>query len=185
MKRISILFILLVLFAAAGTASAADHVLVSAGAAVVQPSDSAYRDVYGSGIVCPEGAIGIRLYKDLYLMGGLGILSKKGETPDLGLPAKSRQTFITAGLGYLARISGGLRWKFEAGIADINYKEEAMDLTVSGSSLGWQAETGLMLMGKVVFAGVTMGYMSASDTVEDVKIKLGGFRASVSIGVRL
>jgi len=32
---------------------------------------------------------------------------------------------------------------------------------------------------------VTMGYISASDTVDEVKIKLGGVRASVSVGFRI
>ncbi len=185
MKRTSIVLLLILAFTA-GTTFAADHLLLSGGVGIMQPADSAYRDIYGSGVVYPEGALGIRLYRDLYLMSGVGVMSKKGTTPELGFAAKSTQTFITAGLGYLANISGGLKWKIEAGLADISYKEEAMDLSVSGSSLGWQAETGLMvMMGKTVFAGLTMGYLSASDTVEDVKIKLGGFRASVSIGVRL
>lgn len=184
MKRTSIVLLLILMFAAPA-ASAADHLIVSGGVSIMQPADSAYRDVYGSGVVYPEGAVGVRLYRDLYLMGGIGVMSKKGATPEIGFAAKSRQTFITAGLGYLAQVSGGLKWKIEAGIADIGYKETAMDLSVSGSSLGWQAETGLLLMGKVVFAGVTMGYISASDTVDEVKIKLGGVRASVSVGFRI
>jgi len=185
MKRTSTV-LLLILALAAGTASAADHLMISGGVSIMQPADSAYRDIYGSGVVYPEGALGIRLYRDLYLMGGVGVMTKKGTTPELGFAAKSTQTFISAGLGYLANISGGLKWKIEAGIADISYKEQAMDLSVSGSSLGWQVETGLMvMMGKTVFAGVAMGYISASDTVEDVKIKLGGFRASLSLGFRI
>jgi hypothetical protein len=53
----------------------------------------------------------------------------------------------------------------ETGAADVSYKEEAMDTSVSGSKLGFQAGMGLMIMGKIAFAGVNLGYISASDTV--------------------
>lgn len=184
MRKTTCLIITLLLFAA-GTASAADHVIVSVGMSYLQPADSGYRDVYGSRAFYPEVQAGVRLAGPLYLLGGFGILSKTGETPDLHLPAKSTQLFFTAGLACLATVSKALKFKVEAGAADVSYKEEAMETSVSGSKLGFQGEIGLLLVGKVAFAGVNLGYLYASDTVDEVKIKLGGARASVCLGFRI
>jgi len=169
----------------AATAFGADHLIVSAGLVYLQPADSGYRGAYGESAFCPEVEAGLRLYRGLYVMGGFGTLTKNGKTLDLGLPARSSQRFFSAGLGYLAPISGGLKFKVEAGAVDIGYKEEAMETTVSGSSLGWQGKLGLLWMGKIALAGVDLGYLSASDTVEGLKIKLGGARASIYVGFRI
>lgn len=182
MKRALILFLLAF---GAGTAFGADHLIVSVGWTYLRPADSGYREVYGGSASYPEVEAGVRLVRGLYLMGGFGTLTKNGETLDLGLPAKSTQRFFSAGLGYLATISGGLRFKVEAGAVDVSYEEEAMETTASGSSLGWQGKIGVLWMGKIVLAGVDLGYMSASDTVEGLKIKLGGARAGLFIGFRI
>jgi hypothetical protein len=182
MKKSLIIFLLV---CAGGTAFGADHLIVSAGLGYLQPADSGYRGVYGESAFYPEVGAGVKLYRGLYLMGGFGILTKNGKTPDLGLPARSTQRFFSAGLGYLATISGGLKFKVEAGAVDIGYKEEALETTVSGSSLGWQGKLGILWMGKIALAGVDLGYASASDTVEGLKIKLGGARASIYVGFRI
>jgi hypothetical protein len=184
MKKMMIALLALAFFAA-GTASAADRVLVSAGMGYLQPTDSGYKAVYGSQAFYPEFQAGVRTFRGLYIMGGFGTFTKNGQTPDLHLPAKSTQSFFTAGLAYIATVSGKLKFKVEAGAADIRYKEEAMDTTVSGSKLGFHAGMGFLVMGKVAFAGVNLGYLSASGTVGDVKIKLGGARASICLGVRI
>jgi hypothetical protein len=118
-------------------------------------------------------------------MGGFATFTKNGKTPELQLPAKSTQNFFTAGLAYIAPVSGRLMVKVEAGAADVRYKEEALGLTVSGSKAGFYGGMGLLVMSKVVFAGADLGYLSASGTAGDVKIKLGGARASLYLGVRI
>jgi hypothetical protein len=183
-KHISSAVVLATLFSA-GTASGADRFIISAGVNYLQPADQGYREVYGDRAFYLDFQAGARLFKGLYALGGFGTLAKTGRTPELELEARSSQDFFTAGLGWLARVSGKLALLLEAGPAWIRYKEEAMGLTVSGSSLGFQAGTDLLLFGKTLFAGLGLGYMSASDTLEDVKIKLGGVRARLSLGVRL
>jgi hypothetical protein len=78
-----------------------------------------------------------------------------------------------------------VQFKFEVGAAGIGYREEAMGLVVSGSRLGIRAGAGLLFLSRTLFTGLDLGYLGASATVEDVPIKLGGFRASVCVGVRL
>ncbi|HVP90034.1 MAG TPA: hypothetical protein VMS75_02335 [Terriglobales bacterium] len=183
MKRLTVLIGLL--FLAAGSLPAADHAFVSAGMGYLQPADSGYKDVYGSQVFYPEFQAGARLYRGLYLVAGFGTFTKNGETPDLHLPAKSTQRFITGGLAYIATVSGRLKIKLEAGAADLRYKEEAMETSVSGSKVGFEAGMGFLVTAKVLFAGVNLGYITASDAVGDVKIKLGGARASLCLGFRI
>jgi hypothetical protein len=170
---------------AATPLAAADHAFVSAGMGYLQPADPGFKDVYGSRVFYPEFQAGARLYRGLYVVGGFGTFTKNGETPDLHLPAKSSQSFFTAGLAYIATVSGRLKVKLEAGAAEMRYKEEAMETVASGSKLGFEAGMGFLVTAKVLFAGVNLGYITASDTVGDVRIKLGGARASVCLGVRI
>ena len=182
-KRQAILIIGL-LTIAAGVAPAADHAFISAGMGYLLPADSGYKDVYGSQVFYPEFQAGVRLSRGLYVVAGFGTFTKNGETPELHLPARSTQSFFSAGLAYIATISGRLKVKVEAGAADMRFKEAAMETSVSGSKLGFEAGMGFLVMAKVVFAGMNLGYITASDTVGDVKIKLGGARASLCLGVR-
>ena len=180
-KRAALVVFLLL---AAGTAAAADRVLIAAGVSYMQPADSGYREVYGSRVFYPEAWAGVRLFRGFHLLAGYGWFTKNGTTPELELPAKSTQRLLWAGLGYLGTVARTVLFKVEAGPASIGYKEKAMDLVVSGSALGFRAGFGLIFLGNIVFTGLDLGYTGASDTVEDVKIKLGGFKASVSVGAR-
>jgi len=182
MKKLTLV---LILFFCAGQAFPGDRLLVSAGVNYLKAADSGYKDVYGQSLFYPDVRVGVRLVRGLHLMGGFGFLTKKGETPDLHLPAKSTQMFFTGGLAYIDRIGGTVNLKVEAGVADISFKEQALDLTVKGSKLGYQAELGLLVMGEVAFTEFDLGYMGASTTVEGVKIKLGGARVALRIGFRI
>ncbi len=184
MKKTALVSLVFLLMLAAGGVLAGDRVLLSAGVAYLQPADSGYKDVYGGQVVYPEFRAGVRLLKGLHLMGGYGFFSENGTTPELGLPAKSTQSFFTGGLAYIVTATGALQVKLEAGAAYFSYKEEALETEVSGSKLGFYGGGGLILGGKGLFAGVDLGYLAASDTVEDVPIKLGGFKASACIGIR-
>ena len=183
MKRSAALVVFLLL--AAGAVPAADRVLVAVGLSYMLPSDAGYREIYGSRVFFPEAWAGVRVFRGFHLLGGFGWFTKSGTTPELGLEAKSTQRLLWTGLGYVGTVARTVRFKVEAGPASIGYKEEAMDLVVSGSRLGFRAGFGLLFLGQTVFTGLDLGYIGASDTVEDVRIKLGGFKATISIGARL
>jgi hypothetical protein len=181
-KTIPILLVFLLL---AGTSHAADRLMVTVGGTYMHPDDSGYRDVYGGQAFFPEVTAGLRLVGGLYLAGGFGALTKHGKTPELGLDAKSTQTFLTAGLGLITTVSGPARFFLEAGGADVLFREESMETTVSGSKIGYYGRMGLVVAGKTVLGGFSLGYLAASGTVEDVKIKMGGPKASVFVGFRI
>lgn len=183
MRRTAALIVFLLL--AAVTAPAADRVLVAAGLSYMLPADAGYKEIYGSRVFYPEAWAGVRVFRGFHLLAGYGWFTKNGTTPELGLEARSTQRLLWAGLGYVGSAARTVLFKFEAGPATIGYKEESMDVAVSGSRLGFRAGFGLIFLGQTVFTGLDLGYIGASDTVEDVKIKLGGFKATVSIGARL
>lgn len=181
MKRAAV-FLMIVL--SAGAAPAADRLMVSIGIGCLQPADAAYREIYGSKVFFPEAAAGVRFAGNLYIVGGYGWFARTGKTPDLGLDARSSQRFLWAGLGFVGPVAKGLEFKIEAGAAGIFFKEEAMEIIVSGSRLGFLAGAGLLVSRGPFFAGLDMGYVAGAGTVEDVKIKLGGPKASFSLGFR-
>jgi hypothetical protein len=183
MKRVALIIALGLFLAAA--APAADRLMLAAGLNYMQPADSGYREIYSYKVFYPEAWAGVQVFRGLHVFAGYGWLTKNGLTRDLEQEAKSTQRFIWAGVGYLGTVSRMVRFKIEAGAASIGYREEAMGLTVSGSRLGIRAGGGLLFLFRTLFTGLDMGYVGASATVEDVRIKLGGFKASVCVGVRL
>ena len=88
------------------SASAQSRLFLSLGANLIRPADAAYRSVYGNQVIYPELALAIRTVGGLCLKGSLGQFSKNGTTPDLGLKTRSKQSYISVGLGYLQRVSG-------------------------------------------------------------------------------
>lgn len=177
--------LILVFLCVSGPGRAADRLLLSAGASYMRHADADYRATYGSGAVQSEFELGFRIYRSLYVMGGYGAVSRSGKIPDFGFDARSTQSFLSAGFGFVDRIWKTLMFKLEAGLADVMYTEDALESSFSGSKLGYQAEAGLLVAGKIVFAEVKVGYISASETIGDVKFKLGGARIGLLAGIRL
>jgi hypothetical protein len=167
MKRTTLAILVLL---CAGPALAGDRLLLSAGWSLLRNADAYYRATYGQSVSLAEFAAAGRIYRNFYIM----------ETE-----AVSRQGFLWAGLGYIRDVWGPLKAKIEAGPADLIYKEEGLGLTASGSQMGFQAQAGLLAMAGFVFAGIDIGYSSASANVGDLKIKLGGARITMSAGLRL
>jgi hypothetical protein len=65
------------------------------------------------------------------------------------------------------------------------YTEDTAGFSFSGYKLGYQAEAGLLVSGKVVFTELKVGIVAASDTIGEVKFKLGGMRIGLMAGIRL
>jgi len=151
----------------------------------LNPSDSGYEDVYGSSVLFPELKAGYELYKGFYIWGGYGFFSKKGTTTELKQEAKSSQQFLSFGVGYDVKISKKFGYRAELGLLNASYKEEVFDEEVTGNSIGFGVETGILYR---VWSGflvkISAGYISASDKVEDVKIKLGGFKSGIGLEAR-
>ena len=184
MRKHAALVVLLFLAAGAAAAADRDRVLVAAGVSYLLPADPGFKEIYGARAFYPEAWAGVRVIHGVHVMGGFGWLRKNGTTPELELPARSTQTLLWAGLGYIGEVHRSILFKVEAGPARIGYKEEALDLSVSGSGIGFHGGFGLIFLGQTVFTALDLGYVGASDTYEDVRLKLGGFKATLSVGAR-
>ena len=183
MKKI--IFVLLMVLVLSVCVFSNGRFMVSIVGNYLNPSDSGFKDVYGSSVLFPELKAGYRLYKGFYIWGGYGFFSKKGTTTELKQEAKSTQHFLSFGIGYDVKISERFGYKAELGLLNAIYKEEAFGEKVTDNSIGFGIETGILFR---VWPGflvkTSVGYLSASDKVEDVEIKLGGFKAGIGLEVR-
>lgn len=155
----------------------------------LSPSDDDYKDIYGSSVFFPELKLGYKIFNNFYLWAGYGMFSATGETPELKEETKSNQNFLSFGAGYNGDFTKKLGYIVELGAVSISYKEEAMELEISKKAFGFRADVGLVYnISSTFFAVVSAGYMSASDTItvegEDVKVKLGGVKGGIGVGIK-
>lgn len=175
----------LIIFVLCISVFSGEKFMVSVAGNYLTPSDSGYKDVYGSSVLLPEIKAGYKLYKGFFIWAGYGFFSKKGTTTELEQEAKSTQHFLSFGIGYDGKISKRFGYKAELGLLNASYKEEAFGEKVTDNSIGFGIETGILYrIWSGIFIKISAGYLSASDTVEDVKIKLGGFKAGIGLEAR-
>jgi hypothetical protein len=175
----------LIIFVLCISVFSGEKFMVSVAGNYLNPSDSGYKDVYGSSVLLPEIKAGYKLYKGFYIWAGYGFFSKEGTTTELKQEAKSTQHFLSFGIGYDGKISKKFGYKAELGLLNASYKEEAFGEKVTDNSIGFGIETGILYrIWSGIFIKISAGYLSASDTVEDVKIKLGGFKAGIGLEAR-
>ena len=175
------------------TATAESRFFLGAGANYIRPADENYRAVYGSQVIYPEYSVAVRLVAGLCVTGSMGRIAKNGTTPDLGLETRAVQSYFTAGLGYLQRISRLLCFQAGAGVAALSFREDALGAFITGRKTGLAAEGGLLIVpeDERVYMGVKIGYLAA--TVEDLdpvlsgrqSARLGGLKIAVSVGIQL
>jgi len=177
-----------------GSAAAAEsRFFLGAGANYIRPADENYRAVYGNQAIYPEYSVAVRLVAGLCLTGSMGRIAKNGTTPDLGLETRAVQSYFTAGLGYLQRISPLLCFQAGAGVAVLSFREDALGAFIEGHKTGLAAEGGLLIVpeDERVYMGIKVGYLAA--TVEDLdpvlsgrqSARLGGLKIAVSVGIQL
>lgn len=164
---------------------AAENFSVSLTANCFRPSDSGYREIYNSAEFLPEIKVGAIVYKNFYLWASVGYLQSTGETiPELSEETKSAQTFSSLGAGIKHELNAKLSIRLGAGLLAVRYKEEAFSGKVSGSEFGFIFDGGLQYsLVPGFFVDLSTGYLSASDKIEGVSIKLGGLKAGVGIGI--
>jgi hypothetical protein len=193
MKRIFlILLVVVLLFCFVGenslkgdTGNSEGRLMVTASGNILSFADDSFKEIYSSSIFYPELKVAYKINRGIFLWAGYGFFSKKSQTPVLQLETKSSQQFLSGGIGYMSRISPGIEYIGDVGIFNGSYKEESMGIKLTGSALGFRIDSGLLFrVTRMFFAEMSIGYLSASDTIDDEKIKIGGFRAGVGLGAR-
>jgi hypothetical protein len=168
------------------TASWAKGLSLSATVSYLAKSDSGFKEVYGSGGVMPGLRLEAAVWKGLSLYGSYGYFAKTGTTPVLAAEAKTTQHFIGAGAAWRGALAQKLDWVLYGGLLYVSYREEALGDKVTGSAIG--VEIGGRLDYSIsgsIFLFPFVSYLQADDTIEDMKIKLGGFAAGIGAGIRL
>ncbi|MCP4152216.1 MAG: hypothetical protein GY757_31040 [bacterium] len=206
MKKTLIFISIILLFS--GFISAKKNFMLTVSGNYISFTDSTYKDNYGDKKYFPEGKLSIKLKGNIYLWGSYGYYSSsynwsewsnKGVVDsDLSGDSTSEKTIICGGVGfwagYIARHDFSL--KLEAGVCSISNK---LDATVSRKSddvmvredkatesgLGFRINLGGTYgFSETFFAETTIGVLYAADKIDGERVKLGGFRASVGLGIR-
>jgi hypothetical protein len=182
MKKLAIVVVVLFL---AGTAFADDNFLISVGANAIRPSDGTYRSIYGGQIFYPEVQASYRIFSHFYATAGYGAFSKSGRTPELNLEAQSSQSFLSFGLSGIFRVSSAFCVEAQAAGVRMGYKEEALDIRVTGSAPGFKVEGGVLWMKEAgeIFLGLKGGFVTG--TIKDRDVRLGGAKVCLVFGIRL
>ena len=106
--------------------------------------------------------------------------------PSSGVPSKTSQAFLFFGFKYIGNVSKKLGVTIEAAVVKIKYKEEALEMEETGSTNGFGFETGAVYnLGKRFFLELSAGFIYASEVLFDKKVKFGGFKAGLGLGVKL
>ncbi|MCK4766253.1 MAG: hypothetical protein KAW12_28925 [Candidatus Aminicenantes bacterium] len=151
----------------------------------LSPADENFKTYYGNSIIFPELKLRHKIFAGISLWAGYATFSAAGTTgPVLQVETKSIQSYISFGLGYNGNLSPKLGYIIEVGGVSFKYKEEAMGEAVSDTAFGFRAD--LALTYKIVgplFVELTVGYLSGSDTINGIDIKLGGMKAGAGLGV--
>jgi len=185
-KALTLLIVLSLLFLFVnGEESGAKKLFVEANGNFLFPSDSVYKDVYGSSVFYPGFEAGYKIVNNIYIFAGFEMLSVDGTTPVLEESAKSTQNIFSVGVGYAGDLSDKFGYRVELGGSSFSYKEEAFGEEVTGSKFGFLLKGGLSYdLSDSFYAAFFLGYSAASDNVDGTDIKLGGFKTSLGVGVK-
>ena len=165
---------------------ASDSFFLSGSVSYPLPSDRDFRDIYGSGGISPEIKTGVIIFKHVSAWGGYGFLSKKGTVPVFEAEAKSTQHFFSFGIGYNGTISPKFGYQAGLGMMIVSYKEEALGEQISDSTFGYRIDAAMNYrINKNIYMAFSVAFLSASDKVGDVAIRLGGFKAGLGLGIIL
>jgi len=162
---------------------------VSAGAGLLVPKDSGFKDFYGQALVGPDLRAGLRLYRGFHALIGVSFFTAKGTIPVLGDEASASQFFLPLGIGWETR-SGSLGVEFHGGLLLAGFREKALGVTASKMAPGFDVGGGLRyFLKRSVFLELAFGYAGAATSVQteagEKDIELGGLGLGVRLGFRL
>ena len=186
-KRGIILLILIIMFAIILNASGeGKKIFLEVQGIVMFPSDSNFKDIYGSTVIYPRVKAAYKFGDHIYAFFGCGPFTITGETPVLKEESKSKQKICLIAAGYEGDVSGKLQFRVEVGGANFTYEEKAFGEIIDGSKFGIYLGGSIVYnFSRTFFATFNLGFMGASDKIEGISIKLGGAHTGIGIGFRI
>lgn len=151
----------------------------------LRPAESRFENIYGSGPIYPGIAGGYKFSRNWYIWGGYSFFSKNGKSAVLQKPSKWKQAYSSLGIGYYWDKTIRLAWRVGGSAMYVNFSEEAFDDKVTANTFGVGFEAaGIYKINRLLFTEISLAYLYASDTVEEIEIKLGGLKAGIGLGLR-
>ncbi len=185
MKHFMSVAVILVFIFAANPLAGQGKFMASVSGNVMLPADGNYKDVYGDTVFFPELKLSYKVSNGFYIWGGYGMVSATGETVLLKLDAESKQNYLSLGGGYNGALSGSLEYFVDVGAVLVSYSEETMGEKISDDAIGFRIDGSVLYhIGGSLLGGVNVGYVYATDTIEDFSIKIGGFKGGLTLAVR-
>ena len=180
MKKLTIVALLTVCLS--GLANATD-VTVELKAHYFSPTEQAFKDIYGGGIMY-GGEISVGVWKDLDLWLGGSYLSRKGELTFT--KEETKLELIPIGVGAKYRIlSGNFSLYAGLGLNYYQYKETNPIGDVSDEGLGFVGKFGSYV---AIFGGMLIDfyveYTYCKMKPADLEINVGGIVAGIGVGYR-
>ena len=159
--------------------------MVSISGNYLKPSDLYFRAVYENYGIYPEIKVGFKIINNFYIWTGYGFFAESGKAEIVKEDTKFTQHSLLCGAGHNGAVSRSAEYKVELGLFFVSYKENTFGEERTGSAMGFVVDGEILFkIGNGFYAFVTTGYSNASDTVEDQKTKLGGYKAGIGIEVR-
>lgn len=170
--------------------------------------DTTFKDLYGGKKYFPEAKLSVKFTGNLYFWGSFGFSTSSytwKEWSNKGVPVADRdgksvanKFMYSGGLGYYVGYvtPGNFAIKLELGACNISnkYKDTTTRIadkqivkqeTKQENGLGFRGNFGVTYgLYKHVYSEMTIGYLYATDKVDDTTIKLGGLRLSLGIGLK-
>jgi hypothetical protein len=148
------------------------------------PSGSSFKEIYTSSITVPGFQLGYHLSKEFYLLTGFEWYSASGNTPAWDWDTELKQKIFSFGGGYLVYLSEKFRLSGDVSVIYLSYTEEIKELALKQSNhcTGFRLDAGLWYrLSKHIRAKLSIGFDNAKDTVEDIRVNLGGLRSGIAI----
>jgi hypothetical protein len=149
------------------------------------PVDTNYRSVYGGGQWLPRVKAGYHIGGRIYFWAAYSSLPASGTIPGTGIPAESSQRFFSFGAGYYMRPAAKVSYKIDFGMLNVSFEEETLGRVYEDSTSGFEMSGGMMVnIKRLFFIETSVGYMYAEEFAYNKKIRMGGFRGGIGLGVR-
>ncbi len=180
MRSTTILSGLILVLFCAGAASAGE-IQVLANAGYFQPSDKAFKDVYGGGAAF-GGDVVYKMSGGLAAWAGFTYFSKTGEVTVTLDKTTLRIVPFFAGLRYYI-LKGSIQPYAGAAVGDFTFSEKNPIGKVSGGKVGFLGQLGLAYVPAGGFRAEIYGrFSSCKAKPVDIEAQIGGLQGGVAVG---
>jgi hypothetical protein len=185
MKKIISIIIVLCLYST-GILFSEKYIWTNLSVNIFSHHDVKYKDIYGDFILAPEIKFNMSFFSDMYVWTSALYIPASWESEEYNITAKSKQLFLSVGLGDYMTFSEKLRGNFEIGIIYMTFSEQVDVDTEKGSDIGFRLNTGLTYRYSNYINFFTMiSYIKGTSSVGIKEIKLGGLKLSAGVEIIL